>query len=216
MIRLVSIALSIALTTGGCHDPGTERDEPTNTGGLDSTDPGRVLEPGDLVAAAWPEDLARVVTFETETGVVIDGLNHAGELIARVELAEVSGSPNVQAVRADFEDMSSWAMVDTMNGVLVQHSTEPTDDATIAEITARAQALSKKAHEQDSDPSEPMPGPWLDCALSVLNAVFVCLPVLGGGWLGGCPKAIVEAYCKCWSAKKKNKNKPKPAACEAE
>lgn len=218
MLRLTSLTVSLALVLAGCHDGDSERGAPTNnsTTGLEEDEPGHVQDPADLTAAVWPDDLHRVVAFDTEAGVVIDGLNQAGQIIARVELADVDGSPNVLVVRADFADMHSWSYVDTMNGVLVQHGSYPGDDATITEITARAQELSKKSHEQPPDPSEPQPGPWLDCALSILNAVFTCLPVVGGGWLVGCPQAVIDAYCKCWTAKKKNKDKPKPMVCGGE
>lgn len=218
MIRLTSLTVSFALVVAGCHDDDAPaQDSPTDTSSEPETsDPERVLEPGDLAAASWPEDLHRIIAFETDAGVVIDGLNHDGETIARVELTDINGSPTVFAVRTTFADMHSWALVDLSNNVLVQYGTEPSDDATVTEITTRAQAMFNRAQGQAPDPSEPQPGPWLDCALSVLSAVFACLPILGGGWLGGCPKAIIDAYCKCWSAKKKNQNKPTPAVCQSE
>lgn len=237
MKRFASFMVAAALVASGCQDHEvTNIDQGESSGGDESgghVDPnnqdGELNEPYEVKPAPWTAELHSVVMDVTEDGaVLIDALDHDGLLVARVVLERVGDSLSndvdaddltVFSVRSKFADMSSWAIVDMANATVVSLGSKPQGDLVQAEIAMRINAILEMASEQDAVKGikKPQKGPWLDCALSVLGAVFACLPT-NPGWVITCPKAIVEAVCACHTAtqsKKKNKNKkPAPAGCE--
>lgn len=219
--RITSLLTALALTFA-CTEHGLEQ-EPPDASETSTAEPGKpkpdtqlLLDPHQLEPAPWPDELHSVVMQLDDNGtVVLDALDHDGLLVARVELDPVDGSPTVIAVNATFADARSWALVDLENVAVVSTSTDPSEEATQMEIASRIELIIATLGEQDvNPPNRPQPGPWFDCALRVLVAVFSCLPT-NPGWGVTCPKAVVDTVCTCHAAAqaKKKKKKPAPAVC---
>lgn len=224
--RLTALTTALALTAVACRmepdpdiDPSTE---PSETGDTQEEGPEVVEDPmQSLVPAKWPEDLHSIGVVHHDDGTTTDttvviALNKAGEPIAYTTMALLPQAPSILELRVKFADGRAWALTDLTNHTVVSAGAYPQGEEWLAELALRIAAMDEMANEEGihldrlPDGEE---GPWLECALTIIAAVFKCIPV-GVQWIWTCPEGVIDAVCACFNAVKGKKKKKKPEVCE--
>lgn len=222
MHRLTALTTALAFMTAACRmepDPGVDSsDESSETGDDHQQDGPEVVDDSQsLVPAKWPEDLHRIgVAYHEDGTTVVIALNEAGEPIAYTTMALLPQAPNILELRVKFADGRAWALTDLTNNTVVSAGAYPQGEEWLAELALRIAAMDEMANEEGihldrlPDGEE---GPWLECALTIIAAVFKCIPV-GVQWIWTCPEGVIDAVCACFNAVKGKKKKKKPEVCE--
>ncbi|HVI04144.1 MAG TPA: hypothetical protein VM869_35880 [Enhygromyxa sp.] len=198
MKRYLSYFIAVAIAVAGCTTDDTSSADDSTTISIDPAAETPELDPPrQLVAASWPDDLASVDFHAHENTIVIVALNHDDEVIARIALDE--STPGLYHLETEFVDGKAWATID-QNGALMQRGTEGLSES---ELTIRAHQIGGLLQAPEFDPDQE--GPWLECALAILDAVITCIPAVGV--LPLCPYKLKKAVCTCATAAQKKKKK---------